>query len=93
MSQAGPEHSAAVLRFFEKLLASGMVTARRDRFIVHYTLGRRLLRVKRSLAAWHLALTLGHPDLLLRHLRWFCAGLRLRRHHASFSGIGWYWGR
>lgn len=79
MSQASPEHSVAVLMFFEKLLASGMVTGRRDRFIVHYTLGRRLLGMKRPLAAWHLALALGQPDLLLHHLRWFCAGLRMRR--------------
>lgn len=79
MSQASPEHSVAVPVFFEKLLASGMVTGRRDRFIVHYTFGRRLLGMKRPLAARHLALALGQPDLLLRHVRWFCAGLRMWR--------------
>jgi len=82
MTQAGPEHGEAVLMFFEKLLASGMVTGRLDRFIVRCTLGRRLLGMKRPLAARYLALALGQPDLLLRHVRWFCAGLRMWRLHS-----------
>lgn len=73
------------VRFFNKLLCSGMLKNRDDLFLVHAHLVLKLLAMKRLETIRHLLFTLRSPDLILKYLRSYCSkGARKMRHLYRF---------
>jgi len=68
-SRLNMDYDDASIKFFNKVLSSGMLRNREDLFLVHAQLVLKFLRMKRLGMIRHLFFTLRSPDLIHKYLR------------------------
>ena len=67
-SRADSGYDEAVVRFFMKLLSSGLAADRHSSFLAHAHLALKLFRMRRPEMLAHLLAALRSPDLIVRYL-------------------------
>ena len=68
-SRSNIDYDNASIKFFNKVLSSGMLRNRDDLFVVHAHLVLKFFRMKRLAMIRHLLFTLRSPDLIHKYLR------------------------
>ncbi len=71
-SRLNKDYDNASIKFFNKVLSSGMLRNRDDLFLVHAQLFLKFFRMKRLEMIRHLLFTLRSPDLIHKYLRSYC---------------------
>ena len=67
-SRLNMDHDDASIKFFNKVLSSGMLRTREDFFVMHAQYVMRFFRMKRVEMIRHLLATLRSPDLMVKYL-------------------------
>lgn len=70
-SRLNMDYDNASIKFFNKVLSSGMLRNREDLFLIHAQLVLKFFRMKRLEMIRHLLFTLRSPDLIHKYLRSF----------------------